>query len=109
VEDLASQQCQGKADLLSADAISHYIKHIDTDWQLGDDKARIKRVFKFKNYYETMAFVNVVAMIAHQQDHHPDMSVSYNICTVQYSTHSVGGLSQYDFICAAKIDTTLPI
>jgi 4a-hydroxytetrahydrobiopterin dehydratase len=107
--ELASQQCQGTAELLTADTISHYIKDIDTDWQLSDDKAWIKRIFKFKNYYETMAFVNVVAMIAHQQNHHPDMAVTYNSCTVQYSTHSVSGLSQYDFICAAKIDTTLPI
>jgi 4a-hydroxytetrahydrobiopterin dehydratase len=107
--ELASQQCQGKAELLTADAISHYIKDINTDWQLSDDKIQIKRTFKFKNYYETMAFVNVVATIAHQQDHHPEMIVSYNSCTVQYNTHSVGGLSQYDFICAAKIDTTLPI
>ena len=107
--DLANQQCQGKAELLTAEAISHHIKNIDENWQLSDDRTRIKRVFKFKNYYETMAFVNVVAMIAHQQDHHPDLSVSYNSCTVEYSTHSVGGLSQYDFICAAKIDTTLPI
>lgn len=107
--NLSSQQCQDKVELLPTDAIPHYIKSIDNDWQLSSDKTHIKRIFKFKNYYETMAFVNVVAMIGHQQDHHPEMTVAYNSCTVQYSTHSVGGLSQNDFICAAKIDSTRPI
>jgi 4a-hydroxytetrahydrobiopterin dehydratase len=106
---LASQQCQGKARLLTTDEIAGYAKEIDKDWQLSDDNTLIRRIFKFKNYYETMAFVNDVAMIAHQQDHHPEMNLSYNRCTVEYSTHSVGGLSAFDFICAAKIDTTLPI
>ena len=106
---LASQQCQGKAELLAPDVILHYIKNIDKNWQLSNDNGRIERIFKFKNYYETIAFVNVVAMIAHQQNHHPEMMINYNNCTVQYSTHSLGGLSQYDFICAAKIDTILPI
>jgi 4a-hydroxytetrahydrobiopterin dehydratase len=64
----------------------------------------IRRVFSFKNYYETMAFVNAVAYIAHGQDHHPDLEVGYNKCTVRYSSHSVGGLSEKDFICAAMVD-----
>jgi 4a-hydroxytetrahydrobiopterin dehydratase len=64
----------------------------------------ISRTFTFKNYYETMAFVNAVAYVAHRQDHHPDMEVGFNKCTVRFSTHSVGGLSENDFICAAKVD-----
>ena len=63
----------------------------------------IVRVFAFKNYYETMAFVNAIAWIAHHEDHHPDLEVGYNRCKVTYSTHSVGGLSENDFICAAKV------
>ena len=62
------------------------------------------REFKFKNFYETMAFVNAVAWVAHAEDHHPDLTVSYNRCLVGFSTHSVGGLSENDFICAAKVD-----
>ena len=77
------------------------------DWSLDKDKPRIQRTFKFKNFYETIAFVNSVAWIAHQEDHHPDMEVTYNRCVVHYSTHSVGGLSENDFICAAKIDALL--
>jgi len=64
----------------------------------------IAKTYPFKNYYETMAFVNAVAWISHREDHHPDMEVGYNKCTVRYITHAIGGLSENDFICAAKID-----
>lgn len=106
---LASKHCQGKPALLTTDKIKQYISQLNPDWQLAADSKQISRDLKFKNYYETMAFVNMVAMIAHQQDHHPDLEVHYNKCTVVYSTHGVGGLSEFDFICAAKIDASLPI
>jgi 4a-hydroxytetrahydrobiopterin dehydratase len=67
-------------------------------------KGQIAKTFNFKDYYHTMAFVNAVAWVANREDHHPDMEVGYNRCTVLYSTHSVGGLSKNDFICAAKVD-----
>jgi 4a-hydroxytetrahydrobiopterin dehydratase len=63
----------------------------------------IVKAFKFKDFHETMKFVNAVAKIANKQNHHPDMEVGYNRCVVRYSTHSVGGLSGMDFICAAKV------
>ncbi|HTH39755.1 MAG TPA: 4a-hydroxytetrahydrobiopterin dehydratase [Rhodocyclaceae bacterium] len=62
------------------------------------------RRFSFRNYHETMAFVNATAWISHREDHHPDLEVGYNQCTVRYSTHAIQGLSRNDFICAAKID-----
>lgn len=71
-------------------------------WELA--QAEIVKTYPFKNYHETMAFVNAAAWISHREDHHPDMVVGYNKCTVRYSTHDVGGLSRKDFICAAKID-----
>ena len=75
-------------------------------WQFADGK--IVKTFKFKNYYETMAFVNVVAAIAHQTDHHPDLSVHYNRLEIAFNTHDVeqgkGGISLNDFICAARIE-----
>ncbi len=80
------------------------LQQLDPQWQLNEQDKKIHFTFKFKNYYQTMAFVNVVAQIAHQQNHHPDLLVSYNQCTITYSTHSVGGLSVNDFICAAKIN-----
>lgn len=76
-------------------------------WELNSEIQTITRTLRFKNYYETMAFVNMVAWIAHSQDHHPDLKVSYNRCVVRFSTHAVEGLSENDFICAAKINALL--
>ena len=76
-------------------------------WQSKDGS--ISKAFPFKNYYETMAFVNAVAWISHKEDHHPDMEVGYNRCKVTYSTHSVGGLSENDLICAAKIERMMKV
>jgi len=64
----------------------------------------IAKSWSFKNYHQTMAFVNAVAWIAHREDHHPDMSVGYGRCRVEFNTHSIGGISENDFICAAKIE-----
>jgi len=68
---------------------------------------RIAKSYRFKNWGQTMAFVNAVAWIAHRENHHPDLEVSYNSCRVSYTTHAVGGLSENDFICAAKVDALL--
>ena len=77
------------------------------DWVFQSSK--IVKTFRFTNYYETMAFVNVVAAIAHKTDHHPDLSVHFNRCDVAFNTHDVdhgkGGISLNDFICAARIET----
>ena len=74
------------------------------EWKLNDAASGIERTFRFDDYYRTMAFVNALAFIAHCEDHHPDLEVGYNRCTVRFSTHSVKGLSENDFICAARID-----
>lgn len=75
------------------------------NWQrIGKE---IRKTFSFKNYHETMAFVNASAWISHAEDHHPDMSVHYNKCVVAYSTHDAGGITLNDFICAAKLDALL--
>lgn len=68
----------------------------------------ISKVYELKDFYETMAFVNALAYIAHVEDHHPELAVSYNRCAVTFSTHAIGGLSENDFICAAKIEALLP-
>ena len=77
-------------------------------WALSDSASEITRTWKFGNYYETLAFVNALAWIAHAEDHHPDLALGYNRCTVRFNTHSVGGISINDFICAAKVDALLP-
>ena len=73
-------------------------------WALSDTANEISRAWKFTNYYETIAFVNALAWVAHREDHHPDLEVGYNRCRVMFSTHSVNGLSENDFICAAKLN-----
>jgi len=76
-------------------------------WKLNTETQAISRTLRFKNFYETMALVNALAWIAHREDHHPDLEVGYNRCVVHYRTHAVDGLSENDFICAAKIDALL--
>ncbi|MBU1236120.1 MAG: 4a-hydroxytetrahydrobiopterin dehydratase [Gammaproteobacteria bacterium] len=71
-------------------------------WSRDDDT--IVKTYRFANYHETMAFVNASAWISHRADHHPDLTVGYNQCTVAYTTHSAGGLTRKDFDCAAKVD-----
>lgn len=106
---LAEQRCQacapGTLPLERAQA-NDLLARIP-GWEINAAGLEISRGFKFKNYYETMAFVNAVAWVAHAEDHHPDLEVGYNRCLVRFSTHSVGGLSLNDFICAAKISALL--
>ena len=62
------------------------------------------RDYRFADYFETLAFVNALAFMIHREDHHPELVVSYNRCEIRFNTHSVGGISENDFICAAKAD-----
>ena len=98
------QACEGGVEVLSPDQARDMLAKIHADWTLNDAGNEISRSFRFKNYYQTMAFVNALAWVAHQEDHHPDLEVGYSRCVVRYSTHAIGGLSENDFICAAKID-----
>ena len=107
--DLTSKQCKpceaGTPPLSNAEADSLMLQ-LD-GWRRYDHL--INKTFHFKNYYETIAFVNAVAWLSHREDHHPDLTVSYNRCQVEYTTHSVSGLSENDFICAAKVDALFKI
>src|SRR6476469_8960760 len=96
--------CEGGVAPLSDEHVRPMLKGLQ-GWA-RDGKA-IAKTFKFKNYFETMAFVNAAAWISHREDHHPDLEVGYNACRVRYSTHSVGGLSEKDFVCAAKIEAMM--
>ncbi len=102
--DLASRSCkayQGGEKKLEDAQVQESLKELP-GWELSGNE--IARTYPFKNYYETMAFVNATAWVSHHEDHHPDLEVGYNKCRVRYSTHSVGGLSENDFVCAAKIE-----
>lgn len=87
--------------------IKQQLALVHQDWSSNTDFTHIQRLFEFENYYQTIAFVNSVAWIAHQHDHHPDLQVSYRTCQVNYSTHSAGGISALDFTCAGAIDNLL--
>jgi len=73
-------------------------------WSLDPSGKSIARRYEFANFHETMAFVNAVAWIAHREDHHPELEVSFRACMVRYLTHAVGGLSENDFVSAAQVN-----
>lgn len=102
---LTSRRCQAVLPAATADDVGRMLALLP-DWTVQDGK--LMRAFSFKDHYETLAFVNALAWISHVEDHHPELTVTYNRCTVRYDTHSVndgrGGLSDNDFICAAKVD-----
>ena len=104
--DLAKQRCQpleGQAPMASAQVAQQLARM--PGWALID--GAIQRRCDFADFHRTMAFVNALAWVAHTEDHHPDLRVSYGHCTVRFNTHSVGGISINDFICAAKVDALL--
>jgi len=92
------------AHLLNITEIELGLKDLHSAWRLNESGDHILRTFHFQNYYQTIAFANAMAWIAHQQDHHPELLIGYKTCRVDYSTHSAGGLTSLDFNCAAKID-----
>jgi 4a-hydroxytetrahydrobiopterin dehydratase len=106
-EDLSQKRCkpcEGGTRPLNPEEVKNYLGKLP-GWEYRDDW--IEKTFTFKNYYPTMAFVNAVAFIANQEDHHPDMEVGYKTCKVKYTTHAIKGLSENDFICAAKVNELL--
>lgn len=108
--DLAERHCkacEGGAAKLDTTDINNLLAELEQSWQLCAEETTLKRKFEFRNYYQTTAFVNAVVWIAHSEDHHPDIEFAYNNVSILYQTHAVGGLTENDFICAAKIDRLL--
>lgn len=93
--------CEGGVDPLKADEVEAFLKQLK-GWAIVDGS--LTKNYTFRNYHETIAFVNASAWISHREDHHPDLTVGYSTCRVAYITHAIGGLSANDFICAAKLD-----
>ena len=104
--DQHCQSCEGGRPLTAPEA-GALLSEVP-GWSMNDEVTRLSRSFRFGNYYETMAFVNAIAWIAHREDHHPDLVVGYNRCEVRLSTHAVKGLSANDFIVAARITALVP-
>ncbi len=100
--NLLLSPCDPKAPLLDADSLARVLAALP-GWAPDPEGKLIARRFGFENFYQVMAFVNAVAEVAHAQDHHPEMLVGYDACTVSYTTHSRGGLTLNDAICAAQV------
>jgi 4a-hydroxytetrahydrobiopterin dehydratase len=100
--------CEGGTPAHSMESARTTMKQLHKDWRLDEQDKSIRREFKFKNFYHTMSFVNAVAHIANIEGHHPDLELGYNYCRMKFTTHAIGGLSDNDFICAAKVDA-LPL
>lgn len=98
--------CEGGVPPLSEEEIRRFLAQL-SGWEYAD--GAISKTYRFKDYYQTMAFVNATAWVSHHEDHHPDMEVGYNQCRMRYHTHAINGLSENDFICAAKIDALLSV
>jgi 4a-hydroxytetrahydrobiopterin dehydratase len=104
MNDLATRKCkpcEGGVPAYSVRQAQDMLRSLK-GWILENGK--LVKVYPFANYHHTMAFVNALAWISHREDHHPDLEVGYNQCRVTYWTHAAGGLSENDFICAAKCD-----
>jgi 4a-hydroxytetrahydrobiopterin dehydratase len=104
VTDLASgkcKPCEGGVAPLREQEIRNLLQQLE-GWSY--EGGRIVKTYSFKNHYQALAFVNAAAWISHREDHHPDITVGYKQCRVEYVTHAINGLSENDFICAAKLD-----
>lgn len=105
LNEKSCQPCEGGVAPLTEPEIAEQLKSL-VGWEFVDGS--IVKVYQFKNYYQTLAFTNAVAWIAHREDHHPELVINYRTCEVRYDTHAIGGISENDFICAAKIDQLQP-
>ncbi len=101
LQDRKCVPCEGGVAPLGTEEIELLLNGLE-GWQLAGEA--IERGFHFGNHYEAMAFVNAVAWISHRENHHPEITVGYADVRIRYWTHAIGGLSENDFICAAKVD-----
>lgn len=95
--------CEGGVEAMTPDRAEALIQQID-GWTLSDDATAITRRFEFKDFYATVAFINAMAWVANSENHHPDFLAGYDFCEVNFTTHAINGLSENDFICAAKVN-----
>lgn len=99
--------CEGGVPPLGQAAVAELRRALHADWTLSADGKWLVRSVAYENYARTLGFVNAVGWIAESEDHHPDLEVVWGKCTVKWSTHAVDGLTENDFICAAKVDQLL--
>ncbi|HEX4387852.1 MAG TPA: 4a-hydroxytetrahydrobiopterin dehydratase [Steroidobacteraceae bacterium] len=107
MNELAERKCRpcdGNTPSLTREQAQRLLAQISAAWVLTENAHAIRREFGFRDFYRTMSFVNALAHVANIEDHHPDLEVGYNYCRVTFTTHAVRGLSENDFVCAAKVD-----
>jgi 4a-hydroxytetrahydrobiopterin dehydratase len=107
MSELAARRCkpcEGGIPPLTPEEAASLLTQISGSWVLTENAHAIRREFGFRDFYRTMSFVNAVAHVANIEDHHPDLEVGYNYCRITFTTHAVRGLSENDFVCAAKVD-----
>ena len=102
--DKKCQPCEGGVEPLTVEQAQVLMSQIHPDWTLSADALSIGRYFEFRAFSRTIAFVNAVAFVATNEGHHPELVVNYGSCQVNFTTTAINGLSDNDFICAAKID-----
>ncbi|MEO0997115.1 MAG: 4a-hydroxytetrahydrobiopterin dehydratase [Pseudomonadota bacterium] len=105
--DKRCEPCEGGVPPLTAEQAAELMRALSGHWQLVEDGQRIRGEFSFVGFNRAMAFANAVAWIAGIEGHHPEITLGYGYCRVDYWTHAIDGLSDNDFICAAKIDRLL--
>lgn len=107
--DLADKHCkpcEGGVEAFDREMAKQHLADLE-GWRLSDDGKMISRRFEFRGFFRTMAFINAMAYIVNNENHHPDFSAGYNFCEVGFTTHAIDGLSENDFICAAKVNALL--
>lgn len=105
--DLAKKKCKpcrGGTRPMTDSEISEYLQHLDS-WHYHNGE--ITKTFDFKDFNETMHFANAIAWIAHQENHHPTMDITFRTCRVGFRTNAIRGISENDFIVAAKVDALI--
>ena len=108
--DLSNKKCipcEGGVDALNKDQAIQLLTKLDEKWILADNYKSISKDFKFKDHYEVISAINLIAWISHKEDHHPEITFGYSNLTIKFFTYAIDGLSENDFICAAKIDKAM--
>ncbi|MCP4433139.1 MAG: 4a-hydroxytetrahydrobiopterin dehydratase [Gammaproteobacteria bacterium] len=108
LSEKSCKPCEGGIPAIGRQEAGKLLGELSREWELSDDGTIISRDFKFKGFYKTIAFVNALAWIANKENHHPDLEVGYDHCLVKFTTHAINGLTENDFICAARIDALNP-
>ena len=97
------EPCEGGIAPMDREQAEAYLAELE-GWELSADGKMINKRFEFRGFFRTMSFINAMAWVVNQENHHPDFSAGYNFCEVGFTTHAIDGLSENDFICATRVE-----